>query len=134
MKEFEIELNNGINIPPRLSEATVSKMEGVHPGDIGNGNVWYWLPENEIDGLKIIFGFCFNIGVLKSINVSISNPEIYGGSWDDFDEAQEKRRAKDTENWLGSRGYAVGNYPWGSVWAGYEGKGGFGQSVVRFIS
>ena len=134
MKKFELDLNNGMVISAELQEAEVSALPGVHPRDIDNDYTWYWLPAIEINDLKVVFGLSFLEGSLKDINVSLSNPELYGGSWDDFSEKKEKLRAKHTEEWLTQIGYKVGTFPWGSVWAGYDGKGGFGHAVIRYNS
>lgn len=134
MTKFEVELNNGLKISSNLKEGDVSSIPNVHPRDIGNGYIWYTLPATEIDQLQVVFGLCFFNGELRDINVSISNPELYGGSWNDFSEAKEKLRAKHTEEWLVNRGHKVGEFSWGSVWAGYDSKGGFGHAVVRYNS
>lgn len=134
MSKFEIELKDGLKISSSLMEKDISIIPEAHPRDIGNGYVWYSLPPAEIDSLQVVFGLCFYEGELRDINVSLSNPELYGGSWNDFSEAKEKLRAKHTEEWLSKRGYKVGTFAWGSVWAGYDSKGGFGHAVVRYNS
>ena len=134
MDKFEIELNDGIRISSVLKEKDVSTLPNVHPRDIGNGYVWYWLPAVELDNLQVLFGLCFFSGELRDINVSLSNPDLYGGSWNDFSEEKEKLRAKHTEQWLAKRGYKTGTFQWGTIWAGYDSKGGFGHAVVRYNS
>lgn len=134
MEEFHIEISEGLNISSNLAEEEISSIPSVHSRDIGNGCTWYWLPVTDIDDLQIVFGVCFFNGVLKDISISLSNVELYGGSWDDFSKSKEELRAKDTEKWLSNRGYKTGSYSWGSVWAGYDGKGGFGHAVVRYNS
>ena len=134
MNKFELNLKNGMVVSSSLQEDEVSTLPGVHPRDIGNGYTWYWLPAIEINDVNVVFGFSFLNGSLKDINVSLSNPDLYGGSWDDFSEIKEKLRAKHTQEWLAQIGCNVGTYPWGSVWAGYDGKGGFGHAVIRYSS
>lgn len=134
MTKFEIKLPNGIVLSSELTEGVVSKLPDVQPREIGNGYVWYLLPTFEIDAVQVVFDLCFWEGNLKDINLSLSNPDLYGNSWNDFSEAKETLRAKHTEKWLASKGYSVGKYTWGSVWAGYDGKGGVGHAVVRYNS
>ena len=134
MRKFELDLKNGMKISSSLGEEEVSALPAVHPRDIGNGYIWYWLPAIEFGGVSIIFGFSFFEGLLKDINVSLSNPELYGGNWNDFSEEKEQLRAKHTEEWLAQLGYKVGTFTWGSIGAGYDGKGGFGHAVIRYNS
>jgi hypothetical protein len=134
MTKFEIDTSEGIKISSDLNDEDVSSIQNVHPRDIGNGYVWYWLPPTAIDNLNVVFGVCFFEGKLQSVNISLSNPEIYGGGWDDFSEAKEKLRAQHTAEWLAKRGYKLGEFDWGSIWSGYDSKGGFGHAVVRYNS
>tara|TARA_R110001592_G_C12624293_1_gene698379 strand:- start:80 stop:484 length:405 start_codon:yes stop_codon:yes gene_type:complete len=134
MQKFELELKNGMVISSALREDEVSALPAVHPRDIGNGYIFYWLPVIEFNEVNVVFGFSFLNGSLRDINVSLSNPELYGDNWDDFSEKKEKLRAKLTEEWLSQLGYKVGKFPWGSIWAGYEGKGGFGHAVIQYNS
>lgn len=134
MQKFELDLKNGMVISSALREDEVSALPAVHPRDIGDGYIWYWLPVIEFNEVNVVFGFSFLEGSLKDINVSLSDPELYGGSWDDFSEKKEKLRAKHTEEWLAQLGYKVGTFPWGSIWAGYDGKGGVGHAVIRYNS
>jgi hypothetical protein len=132
VQEFKLDLQNGITLCSELSESKVAVMPDVNKRDMKNGYVWYALPANEINGENIIFNLCFFHSIIQSLDISISNSEKYGGSWNDFSEAKERSRAKDTENWLSNIGYQVGKYSWGEIWAGYDAKGGFGHAVVRY--
>jgi hypothetical protein len=133
VREFRLDLKNGITLGSELSESEVSLMSDVNQRDMKNGYVWYALPPVEVIGEKIVFDLCFFKSKIQSLNMSISNPEKYGGSWSDFSERKEKLRAKDTEMWLSNIGYQVGKYSWGEIWAGYDSKGGFGHAVVRYV-
>lgn len=132
MQEFRLDLPNRIIISSVLSETEVSALPDVNKRDIKNGYVWYSFPATEIKGEKIVFSICFFEGKIKSLNISISNPELYGGGWSDFSETKEKARAKDIEKWLSSIGYKTGKYSWGEIWAGYDSKGGSGHAVVQY--
>lgn len=132
MDEFKIDLLNGITISSSLSEADVANVPEASTRDMKNGYTWYALPPIEINGETIVFDICFFESKIQSINISISNADKYGGGWNDFSEAKEKLRAKDTEAWLSKIGYRTGKHSWGEVWAGYDSKGGFGHAVVRY--
>src|SRR5690606_17793481 len=97
-----------------------------------NSYVWYTLPTVDINGELVVFSLCFFSSRIQSLSISIANTQKYGSCWNDFSEAKEKLRAKDTEKWLSSIGYQTGKYSWGEVWAGYDSKGGFGHAVVRY--
>ena len=132
VQEFKLELKNGITICSALPESEVAIVPGVNKRDIKNGYVWYAFPPIEINGGQVVFNLCFFQSKIQSLNISISNQEKYGDSWNDFSEAKEKLRAKDTEKWLSNIGHKVGKYSWGEIWAGYDSKGGFGHGVVRY--
>lgn len=134
MKKFELDLKNGMVISSALREGEISALLGVYPRYIDSGYTRYWLPAIELNDATVVFGFSFFKGLLKDINISLLNPELYGGSWDDFSEKKEKLRAKHTEEWLARIGYKTGTFPWGSVWAEYDGKGGIGHAVIRYDS
>ena len=132
MQEFSIELPSGITISSVVTETEVSAQPDVNKRDMGNGYVWYTFPESEIESEIVIFSLCFFEGAIQSLSISLSNPELYGGGWDEFSETKEKARAKDTEKWLSSIGYKTGKYSWGEIWVGYDSKGGFGNAVVQY--
>jgi hypothetical protein len=132
VREFYLDLLNGIVICPELAESQVSSLLGVHKIDMKNGHIWYTLPIVEINGESVIFNLCFLNSKIQSLTISVTNPNIYGNSWNDFGETKEMERAKDTEKWLSSIGYHVGKYSWGEVWVGYDPKSGSGHAVVRY--
>ncbi|GEM_PF-3600779 len=132
VQKFRLDLKNGLILSSELSESEVVVIPDVNIRDMKNGYIWYALPPVEMNGEKIVFNLCFFQSKLQSVNVSIANPELYGGSWNDFSEDKEKLRAKDTEKWLSNIGYKTGKYSWGVIWAGYDSKGGFGHAVVRY--
>src|SRR5690554_1669471 len=98
VQEFKLELKNGITICSALPESEVAIVPGVNKRDIKNGYVWYAFPPIEINGEQVVFNLCFFQSKIQSLNISISNQEKYGDSWNDFSEAKEKLRAKDTED------------------------------------
>ncbi|MCC2607026.1 hypothetical protein [Planctobacterium marinum] len=132
MQKFRLDLENGLILSSDLSESKVAVIPDVNKQDMENGYIWYALPLIEINGEKIVLNLCFFQSKLQSVNISISNPELYGTSWSDFSEDKEKLRAKNTEKWLSDIGYSTGKYSWGEIWAGYDSKGGSGHAVVHY--
>lgn len=132
MQEFKLEIPNKVTLSSVLREEDVSTLPDIVQDDLNNGYVWYTFPAVEINKEKIIFSLCFFKKKIQSIDLSISNLELYGGSWNDFSEEKEKARAKAIEKWLSSIGYKTGKYSWGEVWAGYDSKGGSGLAVIRY--
>lgn len=129
---FELTLSNGINIYANLKELEISSLENIRKNDMNTGYVWYSFEPCEVLGEKIHISICFYKGKCDSISLALYNPEKYGAGWDDWSEEKEKACAKDTENWLAKIGYPTGNYSWGTIWAGYDPKGGLGHAGVRF--
>ena len=132
MQEFKLDLQNGITLSSDLSESEIAKMADINERNLGNGYVWYALSPIEIGGEAIIFSLCFFQSKIQVLNISVANPDKYGSSWNDFSEAKEKLRAKDTEEWLFNIGYKVGKFSWGEIWAGYDPKAGSGHAVIRY--
>ena len=110
VQEFKLDLRNGITINSNLSESEISNIPDVNGRNLGNGYVWYALSPIEIGGEAIIFSLCFFQSKIQMLNVSVVNPDKYGSSWNDFSEAKEKLRAKDTEKWLSNIGYKSVNF------------------------
>ncbi|MFH1300790.1 MAG: hypothetical protein ABIK07_06985 [Planctomycetota bacterium] len=132
MREFSIQLPDGITISAQLAETDLPQSEGVYKSDLKNGFVWYCLPATEFNDHKVVFRLCFYQGTLDCVNISIANPELYGHGWDDWCESKETARAKDTAEWLQGMGYETGTYSWGEIWAGYEPQSAAGSATVRF--
>ena len=66
------------------------------------------------------------------MSFAASNPELYGANWSEWSEQKEQLRARETEAFLQHLGYPQGEYDWGSVWAGYDSKGGSGRATIKY--
>ena len=133
MNEFKLKLPNGITLSPTLFERDLEYIKVKNVRNMHNGFVWYDLNPVDIDNKSITFSMCFFQGTIYSVTIAIHNPELYGNSWNDFTQEKEIARFKDTQSWLLSHGYEVGQYAWGNIWAGFDSKGGFGSVSVRFV-
>jgi hypothetical protein len=129
---FTLNIKNSITISSELSESEVSAIPDVNVRDIKNGYVWYALPAITISGQPTIFNLCFFNKKIRSLNISLSNQEKYGGSWSEFSESKEILRAEDTENLLYELGYKTGKFSWGEICCGCDAKSGSGYAVVRY--
>jgi hypothetical protein len=130
--EFVLSHPCGLRIQKGLQEAEVRAVDGVRAEDMGTGYIWYDLPEAEIAGQRVVMRLCFFQFKLESLSVAVASRELYGSSWADSSEEKEKARAKATQRWLADVGYAVGTYPWGIVYAGFDARTGGGSGGVRF--
>lgn len=134
MKKREFILNHplGFTISKELKENEISSNYKFEKDDMGNGYVWYDVPETEILGKTLIFRMCFYNGTLDFLSFALVDPELYGKSWDDWSEEKEILCASHTREWLEKNGYKIGKFNWGEVWTGYDPKGGLGGGGVRY--
>jgi len=132
-KEFLLLHPSGIKISPALKIEDLGKIKEIKERDMLNGWVWFDLPAVEINGKDVIFNLSFFKNQIKSVNISVSDPHLYGSDWENSSEEKELLRAKHTGEWLTAIGYTPGKYSWGEVWAGYDSKGGSGYGSIRFI-
>ena len=133
LSDFELNHPCGVLLSRALTErALLATVPDVVESkrDAHTGWVWYQLPMLREEDYIIRVGLGFNDGSLATIKFADTNP-IFGVDWNEWSEEKERLRAKSTERWLQIRGIAVGSYSWGSVWAGYDGKGGHGSATVR---
>jgi hypothetical protein len=132
VSEFSLIHPAGLIVSRALGEeAFLALNPGSTHRDMGNGWVWYQLPTFMDAGVTVAVALGFNLGTLEQITLSDVDPK-YGSSWEDWSEKQEHLRAGAISAWLKDKGFPLGNYHWGTVWAGYDAKGGIGQGRVRF--
>ncbi|RPJ56109.1 MAG: hypothetical protein EHM12_10815 [Dehalococcoidia bacterium] len=98
------------------------------------GWIWYRLPDWVQGSLIIGVELAFHNGTLESIHFyprgESESDEI--DSWKDLSEEKERLRAEAAASWLRARGFPLGRYKWGEVWAGYDAKGAVGLGLVRY--
>ena len=130
--EFALLHPCGLRIQKELRELSVKGLAGVEAEEMGNGYVWYQLPEAEIAGQTVASRLCFFKGTLELLSVAVVDSELYGGSWSDWTEEKEKARMVATGRWLSALGCPLGKYSWGTVFAELDPKTGDGSGGVRF--
>ena len=131
--DFELEHPSGVRLSRSLTEyALLASLPSVKSAksDMRTGWVWYWLPTFR-DGENVIsIGLGFNGGTLAMMTFDDMNPR-FGTRWSEWSPEKELARAKSIESWLKGKGFAVGAHSWGSIWAGFDEKGGRGSARVR---
>ncbi len=73
----------------------------------------------------------FNNGILERVGIADAHPR-YGVSWDEWSEERQRQRALSIGTWITKLGFPKGSYLWGSVWYGYDSKGGSGSALVTY--
>lgn len=99
--------------------------------DMGNGWVWYQLPPYTDGEVMVHISLGFNQGVLTHVQLSDGHPR-YGATWAEWSEGSERQRASSIGAWLTNMGFPAGTYTWGTVWYGYDSKGGTGSALVTY--
>lgn len=89
------------------------------------------IPPFTCEGRLIACTAYFTFEKLIQLGLAVAESR-YGESWKDATEEKERLRAEDTEKWLRGLGYPPGDYPWGSVWVGFDLKGFSGGAVISY--
>jgi hypothetical protein len=131
-REFSLHHPSGITISPSLTEVELAAVS-CSRRDMGTAWVWYQLPTFQEGEIIVAIALGFHAGRLVQLSLSDANPK-FGDSWSVFSEHQERLRAQSVGAWLASKGLFLGTYSWGSVWAGYDPKGGFGSAVIQLAT
>ena len=106
---------------------------GAEP-EVQNGPWFSWrlAPPECVEG-GWFTSLHFHNDTLWQVSMAIGGAE-YGSSWSDWSEEKEnKRRLRHDAaltQWLGPEPY---QFPWGKIWSGYDGKGGFSSITVTYI-
>lgn len=131
-EEFVLRHPCGVRICRSLR---VTELDGAgveNHDELGNGGVRIRLTPVVVDGARLAMSMVFLDGVLKSLELCLLDAERYGASWEDWREEKERKRARDTAQWLKGIGYPAGRYHWGEIRAGYDEKAASGGAIVRF--
>lgn len=132
-RPFSLEHPAGIHVSRDLPEAEVRDIPDVRRRDMGTGYVWYDLPSFRQGSEEIWVSLCYFKSALLSISVGMESPAL-PGSLHELSGTRELRRAEMIASWLDSKGWKLGRYPWGEVWAYRDPKTGDGCGGVHFGS
>ena len=133
---FVLNHSCGVSLRTGLSESDLLASLPMLAGagrDMRTGWVWYRLPVFQDSEVLVSIAAGFHLGVLEMLLVSDSSPR-FGSNWDDWSESKERDRAASISSWLSSKGYSSGEYVWGSIWSGYDPKGGSGCASIRLAA
>ena len=136
VSDFEFRHPTGLSISRHLSETELILAlpeAGASKTDMHTGWVWYRLPPFKDGEVVVGITLGFHSGVLESVTLTDAHSK-YGAGWSEWSEENELLRAVSISAWLSSKGYPVGTFAWGSVWAGYDAKGGFGAASVQYAA
>ncbi len=96
------------------------------------GWTWCHLPTFQDGPTPIDLELGFQDGTLRQISLFHDEPTLYGADEAAQPTNREHLRAEKTRVWLRSKGFPVGSYPWGEVWANYDPRSDFGSGGVRY--
>lgn len=133
MKEFSLNYPGGVAIARGLTEqALVAAVPNAKKRDMNTGWVWYSFPALSDEGMVVGISLAFFNGTLREMSCAHSDSALYGSSWNEWSREKEELRVRNTTAWLKKKGYSLGTFPWGQVWASFDEKGGFGSGGVRY--
>lgn len=84
-------------------------------------------------GLDLLAVLWFHHQQLTMLSLMDADPR-FGTSWTDDSLEKERARQASHDAWLSRSLARQRNFPWGSVWSGYDDKGGFSSIVVRYAA
>lgn len=128
----EFLLASGVLLSPHSSRTSfLSSVEGAQAKVLVKNEPWCSF-HLSAGSSPLSVSVYFKGEFLDSIHFSVSGAE-YGSSWGDWSEEKEMKRKSANDAWLQKYELTPGQtYSWGSVWSGYDPKGGFSSIVVRY--
>ena len=133
-ERFTLDHPFGISISSTLNESSLPTSEMIEKRDMDTGYVWYDLAPTELHNQHIAMSLCFHHGTIHTLSIYPFHEDGSTKSWGDWSETTERQNTEIIKTWLTARGYPVGLYSWGEVWAGYDAKSASGYGGVRYNS
>lgn len=88
----------------------------------------------EAGAESVVLAVFFKSEVLESVRITVTDPR-FGTGWDDWSQEKEMQRKSANDQWLLAHGLTPGKqYAWGSVWSGFDPKGGSSSAVIRYAT
>lgn len=112
-------------------DAFLRSPEGLKASVLVKNEAWcsfkFAVPEESI-----VLAVFFKDELLESVQLCLTG-SAYGSSWQDWSEEKEMERKRANDGLLFKNGLVPGEkYSWGTVWSGYDSKGGFSSAVLRY--
>lgn len=129
-----LELANGLALSPALSRSQfLTSAVGIASTVLIKNEPWCSF-RFEAAADKVVFAVFFKGEVLESVHVAVIDAR-FGTGWDDWSQEKEMQRKAANDEWLLSHGLTPGTkYGWGSVWSGFDPKGGSSSAVIRYAT
>ena len=121
-------LESGTVLSPRTSRSDFLRSpEGVASSTLVQNEPWCSF-KFPVPTESLVLAVFFNGECIQSVHLTIV--DIDSAPWS---QEAELRRKEANDNWLISKGLTPGKtYAWGSVWSGYDPRGGSSSAVLRF--
>jgi hypothetical protein len=88
------------------------------------------LAERPDGAPQLCIRLSFHSDTLESI--ALSDTSIKERTWEDWSREEERRREERHAQWLRDVLGRRTTFAWGTVWSGYDEKGGFASIVIRY--
>lgn len=131
-KTGQLQLDSGLILSPALSRSQfLASSDGTASTVFVKNEPWCSF-RVEVPAEQVALALFFKAEVLESVRIVLTDQK-FGTSWADWSEHKEMGRKAATDQWLLAHGLTPGKkYGWGSVWCGFDSKGGFSSAVIRY--
>ncbi|WP_437279831.1 hypothetical protein WME90_04530 [Sorangium sp. So ce375] len=127
-----LELESGLVLSPALSRSQFLASPAGVASTVSVRNEPWCSFRFEAAAENVVLAVFFKAEVLGSVHLAVIDPR-FGAGWDDWSEEKETQRKEANDRWLLAHGLTPGEkYAWGSVWSGFDPKGGFSSVVIRY--
>ncbi len=100
--------------------------------DMQNGWKHYDIHNTRSNKIYLRLTFYFNNDMLSSLSFIIDDKQILPNSWDNWSKENELQKKEYFDNWLTKQLGERRKFPWGTVSADFDNKGGFSGIVLRY--
>ena len=130
----QFELDSGLTLSAALKRSQfLASAEGAASTVFVKNEPWCSF-RLEVTAENVALALFFKAEVLESVQIALTDPK-FGTSWADWSQYTEMERKAATDQWLSAHGFSPGKkYGWGSVWSGFDSKGGCSSSIIRYAT
>jgi hypothetical protein len=129
-----LELESGLMLSPALSRSQfLASPVGLASTVLVRNEPWISF-RLEAAAENVVLAVFFKAEALESVDIAVIDPR-FGAGWDDWSQEKEMQRKAANDQWLLAHGLTPGKkYAWGSVWSGFDPKGGFSNAVIHYAT
>jgi hypothetical protein len=129
-----LELESGLVLSPALSRSQFLTSPAAIKSTILIRNEPWCSFRLEAAAEDVVLAVFFKGEVLESVHIAVIDSR-FGAGWDDWSVEKETQRKEANDRWLLAHGLTPGEkYAWGSVWSGFDPKGGFSSVVICYAA